>query len=273
VYELNGIRKVFTAGPVALEDVSLTIGRGEHVAFIGPSGAGKTTLFRILNLTLRPTAGRLRFDGGDASALSDAGLRQARTRIGTIYQQQNLVGRLRVVHNVLAGNLGRWSAVQALASLAVPRVAPAERALAQVGIPEKLWARTDELSGGQQQRVAIARVLVQDPDVILADEPVSSVDPSLASNIVGLLRDLSASADKTLCVNLHTVELALAYFPRIVGLREGRVLFDLAPDKVTDELLGELYAGHGDAELPFERMSGGKNPYGTACRPLRGFTR
>jgi phosphonate transport system ATP-binding protein len=273
VYELDGIRKVFADGGAALADVSLTVGRGEHVAFIGPSGAGKTTLFRILNLTLRPTAGRLRFDGRDAAALSDAGLREARTRIGTIYQQQNLVGRLRVVHNVLAGNLGRWSAVRALASLALPRVAPAVRALAQVGIPEKLWARTDERSGGQQQRVGVARVLVQDPDVILADEPVSSVDPSLAVSIVELLRDLSASAGKTLCMNLHSVDLALAYFPRIVGVREGRVHFDLAPDKVTGELLSELYVGHRDDELQLERMPRGRNPYGTACRPLPGFTR
>jgi phosphonate transport system ATP-binding protein len=273
VYELNGIRKVFGDGAAALEDISLTVGRGEPVAFIGPSGAGKTTLFRILNLTLRPTAGRLRFDGHDAAVLSDAGLRQARTRIGTVYQQQNLVGRLRVVHNVLAGNLGRWSTVEAFASLVRPRVAPAQRALAQVGIPEKLWARTDELSGGQQQRVAIARVLVQDPDVILADEPVSSVDPSLAASMVGLLREVCANADKTLCMNLHSVELALAYFPRIVGIRDGRVQFDLAPDKVTDELLRELYAGDRDVELALERLLNGTNPYGTACRPLRGFTR
>ncbi|HEY7521850.1 MAG TPA: phosphonate ABC transporter ATP-binding protein [Methylomirabilota bacterium] len=273
MYELDGIRKVFGDGAAALDEVSLTIGRGEHVAFIGPSGAGKTTLFRVLNLTLRPTSGRLRFDGRDAAALSDGGLRAARTRIGTIYQQQNLVGRLPVVHNVLAGNLGRWSAMQALASLVAPHVSPAERALAAVGIPEKLWARTDELSGGQQQRVAIARVLVQDPDVILADEPVSSVDPSLAVAIVELLRDLSAGAGKTLCMNLHSVELALAYFPRIVGIRDGRVHFDLAPDTVTDELLRELYAGHHDDELQLERMSRGTNPYGTACRPLPGFTR
>ena len=273
MYELDGIRKVFGDGAAALDGVTLTVGEGEHVAFIGPSGAGKTTLFRMLNLTLRPTAGRLRFDGRDAVGLSDAELRTARTRIGTIYQQQNLVGRLRVVHNVLAGNLGRWSALQAVASLARPRPAAAARALEQVGIPEKLWARTDELSGGQQQRVAIARVLVQDPDVILADEPVSSVDPSLAVSIVTLLRDLSGRARKTLCMNLHSVELALTYFPRIVGIREGRVHFDLAPDKVTAELLDELYAGHRDDELQLDRMAHGKNPYGTACRPLPGFNR
>ena len=273
MYELTGIRKVFADGVVAVDDISLTIRPGEHVAFIGPSGAGKTTLFRLLNLTLRPSAGRMTFDGDDVRSLSDAGLRAARRRIGTIYQQQNLVGRLRVVHNVLAGNLGRWSAMQAVASLARPQVTPAQHALQQVGIPDKLWARTDQLSGGQQQRVAIARVLVQDPDVILADEPVSSVDPSLAVSIVALLRDLSAGTRKTLCMNLHSVELALAYFPRLIGIRDGRVHFDLAPDKVNDELLAELYEGRRDGERLSDRTPNGKNSLGTACRPLPGFTR
>ncbi|MBI4627499.1 MAG: phosphonate ABC transporter ATP-binding protein [Candidatus Rokubacteria bacterium] len=272
MYELSGIRKVFAGGEAALDGVSLAVGRGEHVAFVGPSGAGKTTLFRILNLTLRPTAGTLVLDGRDVAGLSDAELRRARTRIGTIYQRQNLVGRLRVVHNVLAGNLGRWSTATALASLVRPRgVEEAARALEQVGMPEKLWARTDELSGGQQQRVAIARVLVQNPDVILADEPVSSVDPSLAVTIVSLLRDLSHERRKTLLMNLHSVELALAYFPRIVGIRDGRIHFDLAPARVTRELLAELYAGHRDDELQLERLQDGTRPFGGACRPLPGF--
>jgi len=274
MYEFSGIRKVFADGEIALDGVSLTVGRAEHVAFIGPSGAGKTTLFRILNLTLRPTEGTLVLDGQDVTTLSDAELRRARTRIGTIYQQQNLVGRLRVVHNVLAGNLGRWSTAAALASLVRPRsVDEAAHALAEVGIPEKLWARTDELSGGQQQRVAVARVLVQNPDVILADEPVSSVDPSLAVTIVSLLRDLSHESRKTLLMNLHSVELALNYFPRIVGIRDGRVHFDLAPDKVGAELLAELYAGHRDDELALERLQHGKSPFGGACRPLPGFAK
>jgi phosphonate transport system ATP-binding protein len=272
VYELDGVRKVFGRDEVALDGVSLTIGRGEHVAFIGPSGSGKTTLFRVLNLTLRPTAGRVLLDGRDAGLLSDGGLRRARRRIGTIYQQHNLVGRLRVVHNVLAGNLGRWSTLTALTSLVRPRDLPgAARALGQVGMPEKLWARTDELSGGQQQRVAIARVLVQDPDVILADEPVSSVDPSLALTIVSLLRALSHESRKTLLMNLHSVELALGHFPRIVGIRDGRVLFDLAPDKVSAALLGELYAGSRDDEAQLERFHDGASAFGRACRPLPGF--
>ena len=272
MYELRGIRKVFAGGEAALDGVSLAVGRGEHVAFVGPSGAGKTTLFRLLNLTLRPTEGTLVLDGRDVAGLSDAELRRARTRIGTIYQRQNLVGRLRVVHNVLAGNLGRWSAATALASLVRPRgVEEAARALEQVGMPEKLWARTDELSGGQQQRVAIARVLVQNPDVILADEPVSSVDPSLAVAIVSLLRDLSHERRKTLLMNLHSVELALAYFPRIIGIRDGRIHFDLAPARVTAELLAELYAGHRDDALQLERLQDGTRPFGGACRPLSGF--
>src|ERR687892_2702395 len=210
MYELREISKVFGDGSRALDGVSLTVGPGEQVAFIGPSGAGKTTLFRILNLTLRPTGGNLWLDGLDVATLSGAALRRARMRIGTIYQQHNLVGRLRVVHNVLAGNLGRWSTAHALASLLRPQgVDGAARALEQVGILEKLWARTDELSGGQQQRVAIARVLVQDPDVILADEPVSSVDPSLAVTIVASLRDLSHASGKTLLMNLLSFERAL----------------------------------------------------------------
>jgi phosphonate transport system ATP-binding protein len=274
MYELRDVRKVFDDGTVALDGVSLAVGHGEHVAFIGPSGAGKTTLVRVLNLTLRPTSGSVRIDGVEASTLSGSELRRARTRLGTIYQRQNLVGRLRVVHNVLAGHLGRWSMGTAVASLVRPRGAgDAARALAQVGILEKLYARTDELSGGQQQRVAIARVLVQDPDVILADEPVSSVDPTRAVAIVALLRDLSREARKTLLVNLHSVELALDHFPRIVGIRHGRVHFDLARDMVTPDLLEDLYAGHPDDEHEIAALRGGTALFGRACRPLPGFTR
>jgi phosphonate transport system ATP-binding protein len=271
MYELRDVRKVFDR-VVAVDGVSLTVGPGEQVAFIGPSGAGKTTLFRLLNLTLQPSGGTLWVDGVDVATFSAAELRQARMRIGTIYQQHNLVGRLRVVHNVLAGNLGRWSTLVALGSLARPQHAPqAARALAQVGIPEKLWARTDELSGGQQQRVAIARVLVQDPDTILADEPVSSVDPSLAAGIVKLLQDLSRRSRKTLLVNLHSVELALTCFPRIVGIRDGRVQFDLAPAKVTPDLLEELYAGHREEAGDVAAQRSGASSFGRACRPLPGF--
>ena len=267
-YELEGIGKTFERGEVALDDVSLAVGRGEHVAFIGPSGAGKTTLFRILNLTLVPTTGLLRVAGTDVAGLDGRGLRDLRRRVGTVYQQHNLVGRLRVVHNVLAGHLGRWSTAKALLSLLSPReVETATEALARVGIPEKLYARTDTLSGGQQQRVAVARVLVQDPEVILGDEPVSSVDPSLAAGIVRLLKELSAATGKTLLMNLHSVDLALSFFPRIIGVRQGRLFFDLPPEKVSAELLGALYAGASgeDEEVPIYQ---GVSPLSPVCRPL-----
>ncbi len=270
MFELENVRKVFDDGSVALDGVSLTIGPAEPVAFIGPSGAGKTTLFRILNLTIRPTSGMVRLNGVDVSRFGEPELREARRSIGTIYQHGNLVGRLRVVHNVLAGNLGRWSTAKAFFSLFSPKGAESAREpQSRVGMPEKLFARTDELSGGQQQRVAIARVLVQDPDIMLADEPVSSVDPSLAVTIITLLRNLSAESRKTLLMNLHSVELALASFPSIVGVRDGRVLFDLSPDKVTGELLQALYAGQEEAaERQIERFNE-ILPVSGVCRPLR----
>lgn len=271
MYELEGVSKTFDGREVALADVTLKVGQGERVAFIGPSGAGKTTLFRILNLTLRPTGGDLRVDGADVAGLDGAGLRALRRRIGTVYQQHNLVSRLRVVHNVLAGHLGRWSTARALLSLAAPQeVGSAAAALRRVGIAEKLYARTDTLSGGQQQRVAIARVLVQDPDVILGDEPVSSVDPSLAASLVGLLCDLSASTGKTLLMNLHSVDLALAFFRRVVGVRQGQVAFDLPPERVAPELLEVLYAGaiREDAPLPgYENVPATSRVY----RPVPGL--
>jgi phosphonate transport system ATP-binding protein len=268
VYRLQGLTKRF-GGLVAVAGVDLKIVPGERVAVIGPSGAGKTTLFRLLNLTLRPSGGRLWIGDRDTTALHGRALREMRRRIGSVYQQHNLVPRLRVVHNVLAGRLGGWSTLRAVASLVRPsEVEVAYRALEQVGIPEKLWARTDELSGGQQQRVAIARVLVQDPDIILADEPVSSVDPSLANSIVRLLLDLAAASRKTLLVNLHTVDLALTYFPRVIGFREGRTLFDRNPAEVTEGLLAQLYAGDtmGPPDEPLhERL----RALAGACRPLQ----
>jgi phosphonate transport system ATP-binding protein len=243
VITAEGLTRRFR-GVAAVGGVDLEVREGEAVAIIGPSGAGKTTLFRLLNLALEPDGGRLVIDGAEPAALDDAGRRRLRARIGTIYQQHNLVGRLPVVQNVLAGELGRASGLGALRRLLWPGdVSHAAAALSAVGLDGKLTARTDRLSGGEQQRVAIARLLVQDPSLVLADEPVASVDPRLADSIVSLLLALARERGKTLLTSLHTVDLALRHFPRVVGLRAGRVAFDLPAPAVTRPMLEALYAG------------------------------
>jgi phosphonate transport system ATP-binding protein len=244
MYQVHRVSKIFEGRTLAVDDLDLKVRRGEKLALIGPSGAGKTTLFRMLNLTIPPTSGTILFDGADVSRLSGRQLRELRRRIGTVYQQHNLVPRLPVIHNVLSGRLGAWSFWQAVRSLIRPKeVELAYEALGRVGIPEKLYERTETLSGGQQQRVAIARALVQNPEVILADEPVSSVDPALAAGIVKLLIELSQTYQKTLIMNLHSVDLALAHFPRVIGLRDGKASFDLPAAEVMDDHLVALYVG------------------------------
>ncbi len=241
IFELTRVTVRYGA-LAALQDVSLRIEAGERIALIGPSGAGKSTLLGVLNGSIPPTSGQVRLLGKDASRLSARELRQVQRRIGTVYQQFNLVPNLSVIHNVNAGHLGRWSLAKAALSLVVPLEREiAARALADVGIADKLYARTDNLSGGQQQRVAIARVLVQDPVAILADEPISSVDPERSREIMTLLRELCDRFDKTLVVSLHAIEYAYSHCERMIGLREGRVLFDLPAGQVTPEMVEALY--------------------------------
>jgi phosphonate transport system ATP-binding protein len=168
--------------------------------------------------------------------------RQLQRQIGTIYQQFHLVDNLRVIHNVNAGHLGKWSFFKAAVSLMWPlEIETAAKALTQVGIAEKLFERTDRLSGGQQQRVAIARVLVQNPAAILADEPISSLDPERSREIMDLLRQLSQGTGKTLVTSLHAIEFARSHYQRIIGLRQGRILFDTPPEKLTSTTIEQLY--------------------------------
>lgn len=211
---------------------------------VGPSGAGKSTLIRLLNGALFSTSGELRVLGRRLDSLSPRDLRQVQSRIGTIYQQFHLVDNLQVVHNVNAGHLADWGLGRSFLSLIRPiDTQTAINALEQVGISEKLYERTDRLSGGQQQRVAIARVLVQNPDAILADEPISNLDPGLSQGIMDLLLDLSHSTGKTLFSSLHAIEFALSHFERIIGLRRGRILFDTSTDLITEPMINSLYQG------------------------------
>ena len=226
----------------ALHDVSLQIWAGERVALVGSSGAGKSTLIRLLNGTLLPTTGRVCVLGQDLAQLKPKALRQVQRQIGTIYQQFNLVNNLRVIHNVNAGHLGRWSFPRAIFSLVWPlKVSTAADALAQVGIPEKIYEPTSQLSGGQQQRVAIARVLVQQPQAILADEPISSLDPERSREIMDLLQALSQATHKTLVTSLHDINFARSHYERIIGLRQGEILFDRPTAEVSDAMIKALY--------------------------------
>ena len=240
IFELKGVTQRF--GQLsALIEINLQIYPAQRVGLIGSSGAGKSTLLRLLNGTLMPTQGEV-WALGRNLARSPRQRRQVQQQIGTIYQQLHLVDSLRVIHNVNAGHLGRWSFWKAAVSLIYPlEIETAAHALKQVGIPEKLYARTDRLSGGQQQRVALARVLVQDPVAILADEPISSLDPQLSWEIMDLLRNLSDRGGKTLVISLHSLQFARSHCDRLVGLRQGRIVFDAPTEAVSPEMIEELY--------------------------------
>lgn len=241
IFELKNVSQQFGRFQ-ALTDINLKIGAGERIALVGSSGAGKSTLISLLNGTLLPTSGEVWVLGRNLARLRTKSLRQVQRQIGTIYQQFHLVDNLRVIHNVNAGHLGRWSLLKAAVSLLYPlEVETAAKALARVGIPEKLYERTDYLSGGQQQRVAIARVLVQNPSAILADEPISSLDPERSREIMDLLRQLNQDTGKTLVTSLHALEFARNYYQRIIGLRQGRILFDTPTEDLSETMIEELY--------------------------------
>jgi len=241
IFELKNVTKEF-GNFQSLTDINLQIKAGDRVALVGSSGAGKSTLISLLNGTIVPTQGEVWVLGRNLAQLRPKLLRQIQRQIGTIYQQFHLVDNLRVIHNVNAGHLGRWSFPKAALSLIKPlEVDTAAKALAQVGIPEKLYERTDRLSGGQQQRVAIARVLVQNPTAILADEPISSLDPERSREIMDILRQLSQETGTTLVTSIHAIEFARSHYQRIIGLLQGRILFDIAAEKLSDAMIEELY--------------------------------
>jgi len=248
IYSLDSVTKFFPQRREqvqALNGVTLQVRPCEQIALLGQSGAGKTTLFRLLNATLRPTVGSVFFDGHDTAFLTGSGLRAMRRRVGTIYQQHNLVPSLTALENTLCGALGRMSFLNTLRSILHPTKADSElalHALELVGLADKRAARADELSGGQQQRLAAARVLMQSPDVILADEPTASLDPELAETITSLLARLARDGRRTLIMAVHRVDLATRHFPRVVGLRAGGLSFDVPPSEVRGDLLSTLYA-------------------------------
>ena len=249
---LRDVSLTHADGFVALRGLTLAAQPGEQIAIVGPSGAGKTSLLRLLGAAMRPTTGQLDVLDADPWSLSTADLRRLRARIGVAHQAPPLPARQRVVTAVLAGRLGRWPWWKSVASLAYPLdIAGAAAALAQLDLGERIFDRCDRLSGGQLQRVGVARVLYQQAQLLLADEPVSALDPALALATVRLLIADAAARGATLVASLHAVDLAIGNFTRIVGVKAGRIAFDLPAGEVTIPLLHELYAGEG-GELPVQ---------------------
>ena len=242
--EFKDVTKTYPNGVTALKHVNLQIEQGEFVAIIGLSGAGKSTLIRAINRMHDITEGSLTVDGTDVSKLKGKDLRRFRRKIGMIFQSFNLVNRTSVINNVLTANvpdmpfwrvlLGIFSKEQKMKAL---------EALDKVGILDKAYTRCDQLSGGQQQRVALARTLNQNPTIILADEPVASLDPVTAHQVMGDFKRINQEMNISILINIHHVDLALEYADRVIGIRAGEIVFDGPSSKITKELLDEIYGG------------------------------
>lgn len=240
--EFKHVNKKYPNGFEALKDIDLTIGQGEFVAIIGLSGAGKSTLIRTINRMHDITNGTLTVDGTDVMQLHGKSLRAFRRRIGMIFQSFNLVTRTTVIKNVLTAfvpELPWWRA--ALGIFTKAEKTAALEALDKVGILDKAFVRADQLSGGQQQRVALARTLAQNPQIILADEPVASLDPVTAKQVMDDFQRINRDMRITILINIHHVDLALQYATRVIGIRAGRVVYDGPAGEVDGAVLDAIY--------------------------------
>jgi phosphonate transport system ATP-binding protein len=240
--QVEHLTKVYDDGTVALKDVSFQVPDGQFLAIIGLSGSGKSTLLRCINRLIDPTEGRIIWNGEDVTAASQEDLRRIRRRIGMVFQHFNLVHRSKVITNVLAGRLGYTSPVLAIANRFSKT--DRERALAQLtrfGLEGKAQNRSEELSGGQQQRVGIARAMMQEPEMILADEPVASLDPVLAHSIMQYLEDINRTDGVTGLCSLHFLDLVQRYGQRVIALNEGQLVFEGLPSEIDDKMFKDIY--------------------------------
>ncbi len=242
--EVRKLGKVFPDGTAALQDVSVSIPKGDFVAIIGLSGAGKSTFLRCLNRLVTPSSGDILINGTNVAALQGRALQRYRRTVGFVFQQFNLVTRLSVIENVLTGRLGYHPTWRGLLGLYTERDLEIARSnIRKVGLADKETTRVSSLSGGQQQRVAIARAMTQEPQLILADEPMASLDPRLSDVILGLLKGFNEEQGVTVIVNIHVLELARRYAKRILAFNRGRLVFDGPIEALTGELEQEIYSG------------------------------
>lgn len=239
--QVEHLTKIYEDGTLALDNVSFEVPDGEFLVILGLSGAGKSTLLRCINRLIEPTAGRIIWDGTDITAASSEELRKIRRHIGFIFQEFNLVERSSVLTNVLSGRLGYVNPWQSIIRFPEGEVKRAMQNLERVGIANMASKRADDLSGGQRQRVGIARALMQEPRLMLADEPVASLDPVLAHSILKYLEQLNREDGITVICSLHFLDLVRRYGSNVVGLKDGRVVFQGRPDEITDQRFKEIY--------------------------------
>ena len=247
--ELRNVSKCYNASTQALTDVSFSVDEGEFVSIIGSSGSGKTTLLRCINRMIEPTGGEISFAGVSVSRLHRRELRRLRTRIGMIFQHHNLVERLSVIENVLHGRLGYKSTISGmLGHYTHEEKQRAFEIIGILGLDEQVYQRCDQLSGGQKQRVGIARALVQNPKMILCDEPIASLDPGTSRIIMDYLSDICKQMGITLVISLHQVDVALRYSHRVIGFNKGAILYNGSPAGLTRQRIAEIY-GSEPAEM------------------------
>ncbi|ESS03019.1 MAG: phosphonate ABC transporter, ATP-binding protein [uncultured archaeon A07HR67] len=275
--QVTDLRKTYPTGDEALKGVTTSVEGSETVAMIGPSGAGKSTFIRCVNRLTEPSGGEIYLDDTELTGLNDDALRAARRDIGMIFQEYNLVERLTVMENVLTGRLGYVSAWQAFRRSFPPEdIERAYEILDRVGLGEMENKRVDELSGGQRQRVGIARAVIQQPKILLVDEPTSSLDPETSNTVMRLLTDIAAEREVPVLINIHEVDLAIEHADRIVGLHDGELVFEGSPSELDQLGLDQVYRG---AEVP-ENADDGQAPETTGDgdvlpdtdRPLAGET-
>jgi len=270
VLSIQNLVKVYPSGTRAIDDVSLDIQHGEFVVLIGLSGSGKSSLLRCINRLVEPTSGSVIFEGADITRARGADLRRIRRRIGMIFQQFNLIRRASVLSNTLAGRLGYRSALRTL--LGRPSredVAAAFENLGRVGIADKAFARADALSGGQQQRVGIARALMQHPELMLADEPVASLDPATSHSVMKYLEEINKKDGITVICSLHFLSLARRYGTRVIALKGGKVAFDGRPVEIDEQRFKEIYGEDAvEVEIGPGRATDSMTPAEAAARAL-----